>query len=218
MQTPQEKAAVMGRYTGPKCRKCRRLAMKLYLKGDRCYSDKCPLGEEYIKPPGEPSKRWRSRESSYGLQLREKQRVKCIYDLRERQFKNLFNKASKIKGVTGEELLKLLEKRLDNVVYRLGFAMSRRQARQVVRHSYIKVNGEKVDIPSYQVSVGDVISISEKGKKVSVFAEALAHEIEAKEWLSVNRKKMEGKVLADPSRADVEYPIKENLIVELYSK
>jgi small subunit ribosomal protein S4 len=208
----------MGRYTGPKCRKCRRLAMKLYLKGDRCYSDKCPLGEEYIKPPGEPSKRWRSRGSSYGLQLREKQRVKCIYDLRERQFKNLFNKASKIKGVTGEELLKLLEKRLDNVVYRLGFAMSRRQARQVVRHNYIKVNGEKVDIPSYQVSVGDVVSISEKGKKAPVFAEAIAHEIEAKEWLSVNRKKMEGKVLADPSRADVEYPIKENLIVELYSK
>jgi len=208
----------MGRYTGPKCRKCRRLAMKLYLKGDRCYSDKCPLGEEYIKPPGEPSKRWRSRESSYGLQLREKQRVKCIYDLRERQFKNLFNKAGKIKGVTGEELLKLLEKRLDNVVYRLGFAMSRRQARQVVRHSYIKVNGGKVDIPSYQVSVGDVISISEKGKSVPIFAEALAHEIEAKEWLSVNRKKMEGKVLTDPSRADVEYPIKENLIVELYSK
>ena len=208
----------MGRYTGPKCRKCRRLAMKLYLKGDRCYSDKCPLGEEYIKPPGEPSKRWRSRESSYGLQLREKQRVKCIYDLRERQFKNLFNKASKIKGVTGEELLKLLEKRLDNVVYRLGFAMSRRQARQGVRHSYIKVNGEKVDIPSYQVSVGDVISISEKGKKAPIFVEAIAHEIEAKDWLSVNRKKMEGKVLADPSRADVEYPIKENLIVELYSK
>jgi len=208
----------MGRYTGPKCRKCKRYAMKLYLKGDKCYSDKCPLGEEYIRPPGEPSKRWRSRESSYGLQLREKQRVKCIYDLRERQFRNLFDKATGIEGVTGEELLKLLERRLDNVVYRLGFAMSRRQARQVVRHNYIRVNGKKVDIPSYQVSVGDVISIKEKGKKVSLFSEALAHEIEVKQWLSVNRKKMEGKIVAEPSRVDVEYPIKENLIVELYSK
>ncbi len=208
----------MGRYTGPKCRKCRRYSMKLYLKGDRCYSNKCPLGEEYIKPPGEPSKRWRSRESSYGLQLREKQRVKCIYDLRERQFRNLFDKAVVTEGVTGEELLKLLEKRLDNVVYRLGFAMSRRQARQVVRHSYILVNGKKVDIPSYQVSVGDVISIRKKGKNMALFSETLAHEIDVKEWLSINRKKLEGKVVAEPSRADVEYPIKENLIVELYSK
>jgi len=208
----------MGRYTGPKCRRCRRLGMKLYLKGDRCYSDKCPIGEEYVRPPGEPPKRWHARVSSYGLQLHEKQRIKWIYDLREGQFRNLFNKATKIEGVTGEELLKLLEKRLDNVVYRLGFAMSRRQARQVVRHNYIKVNGGKVDIPSYQVSVGDVISISKKGKSVPLFKEALAHEIEAKDWLSVNREKREGKVLTEPSRADVEYPIKENLIVELYSK
>jgi len=209
----------MGRYTGPKCRKCRRLAMKLYLKGDRCYSDKCPVAGEYIRSPGEPSKRWRSRESSYGLQLREKQRVKNIYDLREKQFRNLFGRAIKIKeAVTGEELLKSLEKRLDNVVYRLGFAMSRRQARQVVRHDYIRVNGKKINIPSYQVSVGDVISVSEKGKKAKIFMEAIAHEIETKEWLSVNREKMEGKIVAEPSRVDIEYPIKENLIVELYSK
>jgi small subunit ribosomal protein S4 len=209
----------MGRYTGPKCRKCRRLAIKLYLKGDKCYSNKCPVEGEYIKPPGEPPKRWYPRESSYGLQLREKQRVKSIYDLREKQFRNLFARALKIKeAVTGEELLKSLEKRLDNVVYRLGFAMSRRQARQAVKHNYIRVNGKKVDIPSYEVSVGDVISVSEKGKKVSFFKEALAHEVEPKGWLSVNREKMEGKVLAEPTRADVEYPIKENLIVELYSK
>jgi len=208
----------VGRYIGPKCRKCKRYKMKLYLKGDKCYSSKCPIGDEYIKPPGEPPRRWRSRESSYGLQLREKQRVKNIYDLRERQFRNLFNKATVIEGVTGEELLKLLERRLDNVVYRLGFALSRRQARQVVRHNHILVNGKKVNIPSYQVSVGDVISIEEKGKNLSLFSEALAHEIEVKEWLSVNRKKMEGKVVAEPNRADVEYPIKENLIVELYSK
>ncbi len=192
--------------------------MKLYLKGDKCYSSKCPIGDEYIRPPGEPPRRWRSRDSSYGLQLREKQRVKNIYDLRERQFRNLFDKATVIEGVTGEELLKLLERRLDNVVYRLGFALSRRQARQVVRHNHIHVNGKKVDVPSYQVSVGDVISIKEKGKNLSLFSVALAHEIEVKEWLSVNRKKMEGKVVAEPSRADVEYPIKENLIVELYSK
>jgi small subunit ribosomal protein S4 len=209
----------MGRYTGPKCRKCRRLAMKLYLKGDRCYSDKCPVAGEYIRAPGEPSKRWHVRESSYGLQLREKQRVKSIYDLREKQFRNLFRRAIKIKeAVTGEELLKSLEKRLDNVVYRLGFAMSRRQARQVVRHDYIRVNGNKINIPSYQVSVGDVISVSEKGKKAKIFSEAVAHEIETKGWLSVNREKMEGKIVAEPSRVDVEYPIKENLIVELYSK
>jgi small subunit ribosomal protein S4 len=208
----------MGRYIGPKCRKCKRYKMKLYLKGDKCYSSKCPISDEYIKPPGEPPRRWRSRESSYGLQLREKQRVKNIYDLRERQFRNLFNEATVIEGVTGEELLKLLERRLDNVVYRLGFALSRRQARQVVRHNHILVNGEKVNVPSYQVSVGDVISIGEKGKKLSLFTQALAHEIEVKEWLSVNRKKMEGKVVAEPNRADVEYPIKENLIVELYSK
>jgi len=208
----------MGRYIGPKCRKCKRYKMKLYLKGDKCYSSKCPIGDEYIKPPGEPPRRWRSRDSSYGLQLREKQRVKNIYDLREKQFRNLFSKATVIEGVTGEELLKLLERRLDNVVYRLGFSLSRRQARQAVRHNHILINGKSVDVPSYQVSVGDVISIKEKSKKLALFTEALAHEIEVKEWLSVNREKMEGKVVADPSRADIEYPIKENLIVELYSK
>ena len=207
----------MARYTGAVCRLCRRSGEKLFIKGSRCFTPKCAI-EKRPKTPGQQTGRRRRRFSDRDLQLREKQRVKCIYDLRERQFKNLFRKATKIEGVTGEELLKLLEKRLDNVVYRLGFAMSRRQARQVVRHNYIKVNGGKVDIPSYQVSVGDVISISEKGKSVPLFSEALAHEVEAKEWLSVNRGKKEGKVLAEPSRTDVEYPIKENLIVELYSK
>lgn len=209
----------MGRYTGPKCRKCKRFKMKLYLKGDRCYSDKCPLeGEKYINPPGEPPKRWYSRDSSYAIQLREKQRAREIYGLREKQFRNLFEKATVIEGVTGEELLKLLEKRLDNVIYRLGFVISRRQARQIVRHNHIRVNEEKVNIPSYQASVGDIISVKESSKDIPLFAESLAHEIEVKEWLSLNRKKMEGKIVAEPSRADIEYPIKENLIVELYSK
>ncbi|MEO0293718.1 MAG: 30S ribosomal protein S4 [candidate division WOR-3 bacterium] len=209
----------MGRYTGPKCRRCRRLAMKLYLKGDRCYSDKCPIKGDYIKSPGEPPKRWFGGESSYGIQLREKQRVKTIYGLREKQFRNLFERALKVKGgITGEELLKFLEKRLDNVVYRLGFTTSRNQARQVIRHRHIRVNGKKVDIPSYEVSVGDVISIDEKSKNLSLFTTALAHEVEVKEWLSLDREKMEGKVVGEPTRADIEYPIKENLIVELYSK
>ncbi len=193
--------------------------MKLYLKGDRCYSKKCPIeGVRYINPPGEQPKRWHPRESPYGIQLREKQRVKEIYHLRERQFKNLFERATKAGGVTGESLLILLEKRLDNVVYRLGFATSRVQARQAVAHGHIEVNGGKVDIPSYETSVGDEITVRKKSKDIPSFSEALAHEIEVKEWLTINRKKMEGKVIGEPKREDIEHPIKENLIVELYSK
>lgn len=209
----------MGRYTGPKCRRCRRLKMKLYLKGDRCYSEKCPVeGVRYVNPPGEQPKRWYPRETPYGIQLREKQRLKEIYRLRERQFKNLFERASKKEGVTGENLLILLERRLDNVVYRLGLANSRTQARQTIVHGHIEVNGKKVTIPSFEASVGDVISVRGKSKKIPFFSESLAHEVEVKEWLSINRGKMEGKMIGEPKREDIEYPIKENLIVELYSK
>ncbi|MCK4421892.1 30S ribosomal protein S4 [candidate division WOR-3 bacterium] len=209
----------MGRYTGPKCRKCRRLKMKLYLKGDKCYSEKCPLeGVKFINPPGEKPKRWYSRESAYGTQLREKQRVKTIYGLRERQFKNLFVKASKSEGVTGEIFLVLLERRLDNTVYRLGLATSRQQARQAIVHGHIKINGKKVDIPSFQVSIGDVISVREKSKKLLLFSFSLEHEVEVPDWLTLNRDKMEGKVIGEPQREHIEYPIKENLIIELYSK
>jgi small subunit ribosomal protein S4 len=209
----------MGRYTGPKCRRCRRLRMKLYLKGDRCYSEKCPVeGVRYVNPPGEQPKRWYPRETPYGIQLREKQRLKEIYRLREGQFKNLFERASKKEGITGENLLILLETRLDNIVYRLGLTTSRTQARQAIVHGHIEVNGKKVNIPSFEVSVGDVISVRDKSRKIPFFSEALAHEVEVKEWLSVNRKKMEGKVIDEPKREDIEYPIKENLIVELYSK
>ncbi|MEA1913166.1 MAG: 30S ribosomal protein S4 [candidate division WOR-3 bacterium] len=209
----------MGRYTDAKCRRCRRLGMKLYLKGDSCYSEKCPLeGEKFINPPGEHPKHWRSRSTPYGLQLKEKERVREIYGLRERQFRNLFDIAAKMEGVTGGELLKLLERRLDNVVYRLGLAMSRSQARQVINHGHIKVNGRKVDIPSYEVSEGNVISVCENSKKIPLFSESLAHEIQVKDWLIIDREKMEGKVSGEPSREDIEYPIKENLIVELYSK
>lgn len=193
--------------------------MKLYLKGDRCHSDKCPIeGERYVNPPGEPPKRWRSRDSSYGIQLREKQRARFIYGLRERQFRNLFDRATQMEGVTGENLLVLLEKRLDNVVYRLGLANSRSQARQMVRHGHIQVNGGKVDIPSYEVSKGDVVSVKDDSKDISLFSEALAHEVEAKDWLQLNRDSMEGKIIEEPAREDIEYPIQENLIVELYSK
>jgi len=209
----------MGRYIGPKCRKCKRLKMKLYLKGDRCYSDKCPIeGVRYVNPPGERPKRWFARESPYGTQLHEKQRVKYIYGLRERQFKNLFLKATKAEGVTGEILLRLLEKRLDNVVYRLGLVMSRVEARQVITHGHIEVNGKKVNIPSYETSVGNVISVREKSKGIPLFSESLAHEIEVKDWLTIDRDKLEGKVIKEPGREDIEYSIKENLIVELYSK
>jgi len=209
----------MGRYTGPKCRKCKRLKMKLYLKGDRCYSDKCPIeGVRYVNPPGERPKRWFPRESPYGTQLHEKQRVKYIYGLRERQFKNLFLKATKAEGVTGEILLRLLEKRLDNVVYRLGLVMSRVEARQAITHGHIEVNGKKVNIPSYETSVGNVISVREKSKGIPLFSESLAHEIEVKDWLTIDRDKLEGKVIKEPGREDIEYSIKENLIVELYSK
>lgn len=193
--------------------------MKLYLKGDRCYSEKCPFeGSKRVNPPGEPPKRWRSRQSPYGIQLREKQRAKNIYGLREKQFKNLFERATQIEGVTGEVFLSLLEKRLDNVVYRLGFTTSRRQARQIVSHGHIRVNGEKVDIPSFQTSIGDVISVAEKSRKMDVFLRSLEREVEVPEWLTVNREKMEGKIIEDVSREYVEYPIKENLIVEFYSK
>lgn len=208
----------MARYRGPLCRLCRREGMKLFLKGTRCYTEKCAF-ERRKYPPGQHGHN-RSKLSDYGLQLREKQKVKRIYGVLERQFKNYFEKASKMKGVTGENLLKLLERRLDNVVYRMGFAVNRRQARQLVRHGYFMVNGKKVDIPSYLVKPGDIIEIIQSGKELEIVKEslALAEQRGIPEWLEVDTKEMKGKFIRVPERQEIPLPVQEQLIVEFYSK
>lgn len=208
----------MARYRGPLCRLCRREGMKLFLKGTRCYTEKCAF-ERRKYPPGQHGHN-RGKLSDYGLQLREKQKVKRIYGVMERQFKNYFEKATKMKGITGENLLKLLERRLDNVVYRMGFAVNRRQARQLVRHGYFMVNGRKVDIPSYLVKPGDVIEIIPKGKELEIVKEslALAEQRGFPGWLEVNVEEMKGKFVRIPDRQEIQLPVQEQLIVEFYSK
>ncbi len=208
----------MARYTGPKCRLCRREGMKLYLKGDRCYTDKCAY-ERRPYPPGQHGRR-RKKSSDYDIQLREKQKVRRIYGVLEKQFRKYFEIAEAKKGVTGENLLRMLELRLDNVVYRLGFAVSRDQARQLVTHGHILVNGKKADIPSMQLKVNDVVKVAEKSKDIPAIKEAqetLARR-ECPSWLEVNVEKLEGRVKALPRREDITFPVNENLIVELYSK
>lgn len=209
----------MGRYTEAVCRQCRREGEKLYLKGDRCYSDKCAL-ERRPYAPGMHGQGRRQKLSEYGIQLREKQKTKRIYGVQERQFRNYFEKAERQKGITGENLLILLERRLDNVVYRLGFASSRKEARQLVSHGHFTVNGRKVNIPSMLVKVGDVIQVKEKSKESPKFQE-LKEQAAYKtvpEWLSVDVENMSGTVLAYPTRDQIDTPVKEHLIVELYSR
>ncbi|MGB9892727.1 30S ribosomal protein S4 [Thermodesulfovibrio yellowstonii] len=208
----------MARYTGSLCRLCRRESMKMFLKGTRCYTEKCAF-ERRKYPPGQHGHN-RGKLSDYGLQLREKQKVKRIYGVMERQFKNYFEKATKMKGVTGENLLKLLERRLDNVIYRMGFAMNRRQARQLVRHGYFTVNGKKVDIPSYLVRPGDIIEIVQPGKELEIIKEslALAEQRGFPVWLEVNAEEMKGKFVRLPEREEMQLPVQEQLIVEFYSK
>lgn len=208
----------MARYTGPACRQCRREGMKLYLKGDRCYTDKCAIARRNYAPGqhGQNKKKL----SNYGVQLREKQKVRRIYGVLENQFKLYFEKAERMKGVTGENLLILLEKRLDNVVYRMGFGESRNEARQLVRHGHFTVNGKKVNIPSYQIEVNDLIAVKESSRnseKFKALAEAAAAKT-APQWLSVNAEMMEARVISQPTREDIDLPIEEHLIVELYSK
>jgi len=206
------------RYTGSVCRLCRRENLKLYLKGDRCYSDKC-ASERRNYPPGQHGQK-RSKSSDYGIQLREKQKVKRIYGVLEKQFRGYFKKADRIKGITGENLLILLERRMDNMVFRFGFASSRNEARQLVRHKHFQINGGTVDIPSFLMSVGDSIEVREKSKKVSRIIESL--EAMARrgmpQWLELDKEAMKGKVLSLPAREDLTMPIQEQLIVELYSK
>ena len=208
----------MARYTGAVCRLCRREGAKLYLKGDRCYSDKCAIVRRAYAPGQHGQSRKKS--SEYGIQLREKQKARRIYGVLENQFRNYFEKAERQKGVTGENLLRLLELRLDNVVYRLGFANSRVEARQLVRHGHFTVNGRRVNIPSFMVRVGDQIAISEGSRKSPKFEEIseLAAHKTTPAWLEMDKDALVGKVLALPQREDIDVPIQEHLIVELYSR
>ncbi len=209
----------MARYTGPVCRLCRQEGEKLFLKGDRCYTDKCAI-ERRSYGPGEQGKGRRRKLSEYGLQLREKQKVRKIYGVLENQFKRYFETAENKPGITGENFLQVLESRLDNVVYRLGFAASRNEARQFVRHGHILVNGSRVDIPSYMVSVDDVISVKEKSKSLKRLKELF--EVNADKatpsWLKADFAKKEGKILTAPVRDEIDIPINEQLIVEFYSR
>ncbi|MPL68183.1 30S ribosomal protein S4 [bioreactor metagenome] len=210
----------MARYTGPVCRQCRREGSKLYLKGDRCYSDKCAFSKRGYAPGQHGQGQARKKVSEYGLQLREKQKTRRVYGLLERQFHTYFEKAERQKGIAGENLLILLERRLDNVVFRMGFAGSRTQARQLVRHGHFVINGRRVDIPSYLVKPGDVIVVAESSKEsplIKEIAENAGHKTVAA-WLEVTAQDMSGKVLRYPTREEIDTPIQEHLIVELYSR
>ena len=208
----------MARYTDEQCRICRREGQKLFLKGERCYSDKCSISRRNYAPGQHGQKR--AKLSEYGTQLREKQKTKSYYGVGEKQFRGYFEMASNKKGITGENLLQILESRLDNVVYRLGFGASRAQARQLVNHGQFAVNGQRVDIPSYLVKAGDVITVRENKKENG----AIKANIEANSarpvpaWLELNNETLSGKVVRLASREDVDIPVEEHLIVELYSK
>jgi len=208
----------LARYTDARCRLCRRERMKLFLKGDRCYTEKCAV-ERRNYPPGQHT-HTRGKFSDYGVQLREKQKVKRIYGLLEKQFRGYFEKSERQRGITGTNLLVFLERRLDNVVFRLGFATSRSQARQLVRHNHILVNGRRVDIPSYLVKVGDTIQVTEPSRQLGMIKDAL--EATARQgwpaWMEVIAEEFRGRVIMFPTREDIAFPIQEHLIVELYSK
>ncbi|CUS98245.1 SSU ribosomal protein S4P [Candidatus Kryptobacter tengchongensis] len=209
----------MGRYTGPVCKLCRRERMKLYLKGEKCYTEKCPL-ERKNYPPGQHGPLRRARLSEYGIQLREKQKLRRIYGVLERQFRRYFEMATRQKGKTGENLIKILERRLDNVVYRLGFAPSRKAARQLVKHRHILVNGKIVDIPSYLVEPGDEIRVRDKSKELEIIHNSLKRVTESSlvPWLQLNKATLSGVFMYIPERSEIPINVNEQLIVELYSK
>ena len=211
----------MARYTGPKCRYCRAEKTKLFLKGERCHTGKCPMND--TKSTGLPGKDPRARSkkpTDYGLQLREKQKLKRTYCMLEKQFKLAFDEAARIPGKTGENLIMLLERRLDNVVFRLGLALSRSAARQLVRHRHFSVNGRTVDIPSFQVRVGDEIAVRDKSKELLVIKSSLESRKGqgVPDWMEMNSDRLVGRILHIPTRASIGVPINEQLIVELYSK
>lgn len=207
----------MSRYTGPVCRLCRREGLKLYLKGDKCYTDKCPVAKRNF-PPGQHGQ-GRKKVTEYGLQLREKQKVRRFYGIQESQMRKYFIIADKMEGITGENLLRLLELRLDNIVYRMGFASSRAEARQLVTHGHFIINGQKVDIPSYLLSVGDTLEVKGKSKNSPKFKELVAdHRGNTVRWLEASPEELKGKVVAEPAREEIDIPVEEHLIVELYSR
>ena len=209
----------MARYAGPVCRLCRREGMKLFLKGERCHAEKCAVERRNV-PPGHHGKGRKAKLQGYGLQLREKQRVKRMYGVLERQFRRYFHEADRRRGITGETLLQLLESRLDNVVYRLGFAASRPQARQLVRHGHFLVNGRRADIPSYSLRAGDRVSVKPKSANNPAIAYA-REEVKGRgipEWLELAVDGQEGRYASVPTREQLNLPVQEQLIVELYSK
>ncbi len=209
----------MARYTGSVCRICRRENLKLFLKGDRCYSDKCAFDRRSY-PPGDHGQRRGRKVSDYGIQLREKQKVKRMYGLSEKQFRLFFKRADKQKGITGTNLLVMLERRLDNAVYRMGFANSRTQGRHFVKHNHFLVNGKKVNIPSYLTKAGDVIEVSEKSRKVKSIEDSMDAVVRRglPQWLELEKENFKASVKALPVREDLTMPIEEQLIIELYSK
>lgn len=208
----------MARNTGPRCRQCRRENMKLFLKGERCFTDSCAFDRRQYAP-GQHGQ-GRTKFSSYGEQLREKQKVKRMYGVLEKQFRTYYHKASQKKGVTGENLIKTLESRLDNMLFRLGFSSSRSEGRQLIKHGHFLINGKKVDVPSYLMKADDVISVRERSRKVERIKQAMetAKQRGIPRWLELNSEQFEGKVIAVPERDEITTPIKEQLIVELYSK
>ena len=209
----------MARYVGPVCRLCRREGMKLFLKGERCYTEKCAIEKRNL-PPGQHGKARKAKLAGYGLQLREKQKVKRIYGVLENQFRRYFEAAERTRGITGETLLQLLERRLDNVCYRLGLSTSRAQARQLVRHGHFLVNGKKVDIPSFSVRAGDVVSVRTGSVKNPAIVHAM-EEVKGRgipEWLQFDADKTAGRIVSLPTREQINLPVQEQLIVELYSK
>ncbi len=209
----------MARFTGSVCRLCRRENLKLFLKGDRCYSDKCAFDRRSY-PPGQHGQRRGRKSSDYGIQLREKQKIKRMYCLSEKQFHLFFERAERQRGITGTNLLTLLERRFDNVVYRLGFVNSRAQGRQFVKHNHFLINGKKVNIPSFLIKIGDVIEIREKSRKMQAIGDSLDAVVRRgiPQWLDLDKDKLEGIVKAFPVREDLTMPMQEQLVVELYSK
>jgi small subunit ribosomal protein S4 len=209
----------MARYIGPVCRLCRREGMKLFLKGERCYTEKCAIEKRNL-PPGQHGKLRKAKMVGYGVQLREKQRVKRIYGVLENQFRRYFETADRTRGITGETLLQLLERRLDNVIYRLGLATSRAQARQLVRHGHFMVNGRKVDVPSYSVKAGDAITVRATSAQNASIVHAM-EEVKGRgipEWLLFDAGALTGRIQSLPTRQQINLPVQEQLIVELYSK
>lgn len=207
----------MARYVGPSCRICRREGMKLFLKGDRCYSEKCAFNRRST-PPGQHGAGRHGKLSNYGRQLREKQKVKRFYGMQEKQFKDTFKRAERQEGIAAQNLLQMLELRLDNVVFRMGFANSRKEARQLVNHEHFQLNGKKADIPSIRIQEGDVIAVRERSLKSPKFEALKEKSANTPSWVEVDFEKMEGKVVRLPGRDDIDIPVEEQLITELYSR